>query len=153
MGSVGDAVHKRTLYVGGLDEHVTEPILHAAFLPFGDIVDVQIPMDSQTNKHRGFGFVTFELEEDVRAAMENMHNSEIYGRVLKVNIAKPQVIVNRHKAVWEEAGYFDKVKDADAPATAATASQQPQKDKEKAREGGAAATPTPTPHPPPPSSS
>ena len=41
----GDA-HKRTLYIGGLDDHVSEPILQAAFLPFGDVVDVNMPLDS-----------------------------------------------------------------------------------------------------------
>ncbi|KAH3744370.1 peptidyl-prolyl cis-trans isomerase E [Pelomyxa schiedti] len=124
-------VHKRTLYVGGLDEHVNEAILHAAFLAFGDIVDVQIPIDLQNNKHRGFGFVTFELEEDARAAMENMHHSEIFGRVLKVNIAKPQAVTNRHKAVWEEAGYFEKIKERDI---------EKQKEKEAAAAAAAAAS-------------
>lgn len=44
---------------GGLDEQVTEAVLHAAFLPFGDLKDVNIPLDQQTQKNRGFGFVTF----------------------------------------------------------------------------------------------
>lgn len=45
---------------GGLEEQVTTAILHAAFIPFGPIKDVDIPMDHQTQAHRGFGFVTFE---------------------------------------------------------------------------------------------
>lgn len=44
---------------GGLDEAVTEAVLHAAFLPFGDIKDVSLPLDHGTQKNRGFGFVTF----------------------------------------------------------------------------------------------
>ena len=44
---------------GGLDEQVTEAVLHAAFVPFGDLKDVNIPLDHQTQKNRGFGFVTF----------------------------------------------------------------------------------------------
>jgi hypothetical protein len=39
---------------------VTTAILHAAFIPFGPIKDVDIPLDHQTQKNRGFGFVTFE---------------------------------------------------------------------------------------------
>lgn len=49
-----------------------EKVLHAAFIPFGDVVDVQIPLDYETEKHRGFAFVEFELAEDAAAAIDNM---------------------------------------------------------------------------------
>ena len=39
---------KTTLYVGGLEENVNEAILHSAFIPFGDIKDVNIPLDHAT---------------------------------------------------------------------------------------------------------
>jgi len=42
-----------------LDEQVTEDVLHAAFIPFGDIKEVSIPLDYRENKNRGFGFVSF----------------------------------------------------------------------------------------------
>lgn len=80
---------KTTLYVGGLEENVDEGILHAAFVPFGDVKDVNTPLDQATQKHRGFGFVTFLEKEDAAAAMDNMHNAELYGRVLTVNYAQP----------------------------------------------------------------
>ena len=38
-------------------------MLQAAFIPFGDIIDIQIPLDYETEKHRGFAFVEFELPE------------------------------------------------------------------------------------------
>ena len=44
---------KTTLYVGGLEETVNEASLHAAFIPFGDIKDVNIPLDHASGKHRG----------------------------------------------------------------------------------------------------
>ena len=34
-------------------------MLHAAFLPFGELKDVSVPVDHGTQKNRGFGFVTF----------------------------------------------------------------------------------------------
>jgi peptidyl-prolyl isomerase E (cyclophilin E) len=80
---------KTTLYVGGLEENVTEGVLHAAFIPFGDIKDVSMPLDQSTQKHRGFAFVTYIDKEDAAAAMDNMHNAELYGRVLTVNYAQP----------------------------------------------------------------
>ncbi|XP_044527403.1 peptidyl-prolyl cis-trans isomerase E isoform X3 [Gracilinanus agilis] len=66
------AATKRVLYVGGLAEEVDEKVLHAAFIPFGDITDIQIPLDYETEKHRGFAFVEFELAEDAAAAIDNM---------------------------------------------------------------------------------
>lgn len=66
---------------GGLDDTVNEAVLHAAFIPFGDIKDVNIPLDQTTQKNRGFGFITYMEKGDAAAAMDNMHNSELYGRV------------------------------------------------------------------------
>lgn len=63
---------KRTIYVGGLAEEVDEKVLNAAFVPFGDLVDVQIPLDYETEKHRGFAFIEFENAEDAAAAIDNM---------------------------------------------------------------------------------
>lgn len=40
----------------------------------------------------GFGFLEFEEKDDAAAAIDNMHNSEIYGRVLRVNYAQPMKI-------------------------------------------------------------
>ncbi|KAK9277610.1 hypothetical protein L1049_007156 [Liquidambar formosana] len=85
-------VQKNTLYVGGLAEEVNEGILHAAFIPFGDIKDVKTPLDQATQKHRSFGFVTFLEKEDTSAAMDNMDGAELYGRVLTVNYALPERI-------------------------------------------------------------
>eukprot|EP00658_Telonema_sp_P-2_P026272 TRINITY_DN2059_c0_g2_i1.p1 TRINITY_DN2059_c0_g2~~TRINITY_DN2059_c0_g2_i1.p1 ORF type:complete len:231 (-),score=84.28 TRINITY_DN2059_c0_g2_i1:404-1003(-) len=95
---------KRTIYVGGLEEHVDEPILTSAFVPFGDITSVQIPKEQTSDKHRGFGFVTFEFRQDAKEAMENMNNSELFGRVLRCNLARPQraKAEGSGKAVWAE---------------------------------------------------
>ncbi|XP_055466919.1 peptidyl-prolyl cis-trans isomerase E [Psammomys obesus] len=67
---------KRVLYVGGLAEEVDDKVLHAAFIPFGDITDIQIPLDYETEKHRGFAFVEFELAEDAAAAIDNMSHKD-----------------------------------------------------------------------------
>lgn len=77
---------KKTIYVGGLSEEVNEKILRGAFNPFGDILNVQLPLDYVTQKHRGYGFVEFEEAEDAAAAIENMNDSELYGKTIKVNI-------------------------------------------------------------------
>lgn len=63
---------KRTVYVGSLAEEVTEKLLNDAFIPFGDISDIQIPVDYETQKHRGFAFIEYECAEDAAAAIDNM---------------------------------------------------------------------------------
>lgn len=60
------------VFLGGLAEEVDETVLNAAFIPFGDIIDIQIPLDYETEKHRGFAFIEFENAEDAAAAIDNM---------------------------------------------------------------------------------
>nr|CAD7197276.1 unnamed protein product [Timema douglasi] len=87
----------------GLAEEVDEKVLHAAFIPFGDIMDIQIPLDYETEKHRGFAFVEFESAEDAAAAIDNMNDSELFGRTIRVNLAKPQKIKEgSSKPVWSD---------------------------------------------------
>ena len=67
--------HRKILYVGGCADEVTEAVLHAAFLPFGNLETVQIPLDHKTQKNRGFGFVQYEERDDAAAALDNMHSA------------------------------------------------------------------------------
>lgn len=63
---------KRTVYVGSLADEVNEKLLNDAFIPFGDIADIQMPVDYETQKHRGFAFIEYESPEDAAAAIDNM---------------------------------------------------------------------------------
>ncbi|XP_035881712.1 peptidyl-prolyl cis-trans isomerase E isoform X3 [Phyllostomus discolor] len=103
------ATTKRVLYVGGLAEEVDDKVLHAAFIPFGDITDIQIPLDYETEKHRGFAFVEFELAEDAAAAIDNMNESELFGRTIRVNLAKPMRIKEgSSRPVWSDDDWLKK---------------------------------------------
>lgn len=94
---------KKTIYVGGLTEEVDEKVLRSAFIPFGEISEVQLPLDYQTEKHRGFAFIDFELPEDAQAAIDNMHDSELFGRTLRVNLAKAlRIKEGATKPVWAD---------------------------------------------------
>lgn len=100
---------KRTVYVGGLAEEVTDKLLNDAFIPFGDLVDIQMPTDYETQKHRGFAFIEFESAEDAAAAIDNMNDSELHGRTIRVNLSKPQRIRDGNfKPVWAEDGWLQK---------------------------------------------
>ena len=48
-------------------------------------------------KHRGFAFVQFEDRGDAADCIDNMNNAELFGRVLKVNVAKPSAAVGGHR--------------------------------------------------------
>ncbi|CAF0924957.1 unnamed protein product [Brachionus calyciflorus] len=93
---------KKVLYVGGLADEVDEKTLQSAFIPFGEN-SAQIPLDFKTGKSRGFGFVEFESTDDAAAAIDNMNESEIYGRTIRVSFAKPaQMKQGSARAVWTE---------------------------------------------------
>ncbi|XP_052866588.1 peptidyl-prolyl cis-trans isomerase E [Anopheles cruzii] len=97
------ANEKRTVYVGGLSEEVTDKLITDAFIPFGDLVDIQMPIDYESQKHRGFAFIEFENAEDAAAAVDNMNDSELCGRTIRVNTAKPQRIKEgSNRAVWAD---------------------------------------------------
>ncbi|CEP10351.1 hypothetical protein [Parasitella parasitica] len=110
--------NKTTLYIGGIDQQVDSAILHAAFIPFGEIVAVQLPpdgsKDAKPNTHKGFGFVEYELPDDCQAAIDNMHLSELNGKVIKVQLAKPHnITATSHRAVWTEESWLQKYANAE----------------------------------------
>ncbi|KAL1755899.1 hypothetical protein FB107DRAFT_212549 [Schizophyllum commune] len=103
--------NKKTIFVGGLVDEVNEATLFETFSTFGDVVEVQLPpattnpnQQQQENKHRGFAFVTFTSSADAQDAIDNMDLNELQGKVIKVNLAKPQkapVQGAGNRAVWE----------------------------------------------------
>uniref|UniRef100_A0A4W6DRH1 Peptidyl-prolyl cis-trans isomerase E n=1 Tax=Lates calcarifer TaxID=8187 RepID=A0A4W6DRH1_LATCA len=102
------AANKRVLYVGGLAEEVDEKVLHAAFIPFGDITDIQIPLDYETGKSRSFTMVC-DCNTDAAAAIDNMNESELFGRTVRVNIAKPMRIKEgSSRPVWSDDDWLKK---------------------------------------------
>lgn len=103
------ATNKKLLYVGGLAEEVDEKTVQAAFIPFGDLVEVNLPIDYETQKHRGFAFVEYESVQDAADAMDNMNEAEIFGRTIKVNIAKPlKFREGSSRAIWADDDWLQK---------------------------------------------
>ncbi|KAG9538281.1 peptidyl prolyl cis-trans isomerase cyclophilin, partial [Aureobasidium melanogenum] len=106
---------KATVYVGGLTSAVDSHTLHNAFIPFGPIVNISLPkpeLPSNPEPHRGFGYVEFESPQDAQEAIDNMDQSELFGRVIKVNLAKEQKAegegLGSKTAIWEQEGYLAK---------------------------------------------
>jgi len=79
------------LFVGNLDFTVTSDDLKAAFSQVGTVVDAVVIMDKMTGRSRGFGFVEMSSDDEVKAAIEKLNQSELKGRNINVNEARPQV--------------------------------------------------------------
>jgi peptidyl-prolyl isomerase E (cyclophilin E) len=102
----------RILFVGGLHDDVTEEILLGAFSIFGEIVSVDLPLDVQTSKHRGFAIIEFLTLDDAREAIDNMDASELFGRTIRVKVSSKRSTVQLRdpkKAVWADEIYFRKI--------------------------------------------
>lgn len=79
-----------SIYVGNLSYEVTEDDLKSVFDEYGSVKRVQVPMDRETGRMRGFAFVEMGSEEEEAAAIEALDGAEWMGRDLKVNKAKPR---------------------------------------------------------------
>ena len=78
------------LYVGGLPYATTEDELEELFAAHGSIESVRIITDRMTGRSKGFGFVEMSATEEAEAAMEALNNTELEGRTLVVNEARPR---------------------------------------------------------------
>ncbi|KAK9458234.1 hypothetical protein V1511DRAFT_492085 [Dipodascopsis uninucleata] len=101
------------IHIAGLDMAVTNETLLDAFIPFGDIVNIDLPKDLKSNNsHRGYATIEYESPEDAEAAIDNMDQSQLYGKTLRVTISKTQMetfnIHNSKAAVWEQEGWLQK---------------------------------------------
>lgn len=78
------------LFVGNLSFNTTEPQLRDAFSEFGAVNEINLMMDRETGRPRGFGFVTMNSAEEAQAAIAGLSGKSLDGRDLTVNIAKPR---------------------------------------------------------------
>ncbi|XP_064872552.1 RNA-binding protein 39-like isoform X7 [Oncorhynchus nerka] len=72
------------LYVGSLHFNITEEMLRGIFEPFGRIESIQLMMDSETGRSKGYGFITFSDAECAKKALEQLNGFELAGRPMKV---------------------------------------------------------------------
>ncbi len=78
------------LFVGNLSFNTTEPQLRDAFSEFGAVNEINLMMDRETGRPRGFGFVTMNSAEEAQAAIAGLSGKSVDGRDLTVNVAKPR---------------------------------------------------------------
>jgi RNA recognition motif-containing protein len=78
------------IYVGGLPYSADETKLGDLFARHGTVASVRVITDRITGKSRGFGFVEMSNDQEAEAAISALNGTEMDGRTLTVNEARPQ---------------------------------------------------------------
>jgi len=78
------------LYVGGLSYSVTDEQLKQLFATHGTVQSAKVVTDKYTDRSRGFGFVEMSTQEEAEKAISALNGTQLDGRSLTVNIAKPR---------------------------------------------------------------
>ena len=81
---------KMEIYVGNLPWSTSDQDLTDAFGAFGKVEKASIISDRNSGRSKGFGFVTMEDADEANKAIESLNGSEMAGRNLKVNEARPR---------------------------------------------------------------
>jgi len=77
------------IYVGGLPFSATESQLNDLFAPHGTVASTRFITEKFTGESRGFGFVEMSTEQEAKAAIGALNGTQMDGRTLTVNEAKP----------------------------------------------------------------
>jgi len=80
----------KNLYVGNLPHSTTEAELRTVFQAHGEVEKVSIVVDRETGRARGFAFVEMTNPSEADKAVAALNGTELGGRALKINEAKPK---------------------------------------------------------------
>ncbi len=80
----------KKLFVGSLAWATTDDSLQAHFATVGTVASAKVVTDRDSGRSRGFGFVEYDDDAEADAAVEKLNNSELDGRTITVNEARPR---------------------------------------------------------------
>ena len=80
----------RKLFVGNLSFNTDEHRLEELFQSIGAVDSVNIVRDQMTGRARGFAFVEMQTDADAQNAIQKLNDTELDGRKLAVNEARPK---------------------------------------------------------------
>jgi RNA recognition motif-containing protein len=80
----------KRLFVGGLPYSVDDAKLNEMFAAIGAVASANVIVDKFTNRSKGFGFVEMTTDEDADKAIKALNNTEVDGRTIVVNEARPR---------------------------------------------------------------
>lgn len=90
MGNYGKGWIVTSIYVGNLSYQATEEDVRQAFAAHGEVTSVNIITDRETGRSRGFAFVEMPNDGEAKDAIQNVNLTEIAGRRVTVNEARPK---------------------------------------------------------------
>jgi len=95
-----------SIYVGNISFDMTESELRAAFAAHGTVKKITLPLDKVTNRSRGFAFVLMSNADEMNAAINSLHETEIGGRTVYVSesLPKEKVADNKKKYIKKKVG-------------------------------------------------
>lgn len=76
------------LYIGNLSFYATDEDLNEIFSNCGDVEEASVITRSDSNRSRGFGFITMKDQAGADEAIRQLHGQEVAGRPMAVSIAK-----------------------------------------------------------------
>ena len=79
-----------TIYIGNLSFQAEQEDLLDLFSQYGEVKSASLPLDRETGRKRGFGFVEMNTDEDEQKAIDDLQNVEWMGRMIRVNKATPR---------------------------------------------------------------
>ena len=80
----------KKLFIGSLAWATNDDGLNAHFAAIGPVASAKVVTDRESGRSRGFGFVEFENDADADAAIAKLNGSDLDGRQITVNEAKPR---------------------------------------------------------------
>ncbi|MGB6882228.1 MAG: RNA-binding protein [Microgenomates group bacterium] len=80
----------KRLFVGGLPYSITDSQLEEMFSKMGTVVSATVITDRDTGRSKGFGFVEMENDKEADEAIEKLNETELEGRKIAVNVARPR---------------------------------------------------------------
>jgi RNA recognition motif-containing protein len=78
------------IYIGNLPYNATNDDLQQAFSAYGEVSRANVIMDRETGRSKGFGFVEMNNKAEGEAAIKSLDGSELGGRNIRVNEARPR---------------------------------------------------------------
>ncbi|XP_059381776.1 heterogeneous nuclear ribonucleoprotein A/Bb [Carassius carassius] len=86
----------KKIFVGGLNPETTEEKVREYFGAFGEIETIELPMDTKTNKRRGFVFITFKEESAIKKILEKKYHN-VCGSKCEIKLAQPKEIYQQQQ--------------------------------------------------------
>ncbi len=78
------------IYAGNLSYRMTEDSLKKIFEQYGEVTSIKIIKKPETDRSKGFGFVEMPDNEQAEYAIQKLNGSEVQGRNITVNVARPE---------------------------------------------------------------